>query len=107
MAFSGINRICPFWNFSRFLFDKESTAYKEYRQCVKNIKNEIRGAKETIIKAEDIYEPEMALEECEFKEDHNIKNEYQNKNEYQIKNDYQVRQLKLLSKNYLKTIEKI
>ncbi|XP_063909039.1 arginine-glutamic acid dipeptide repeats protein-like isoform X2 [Zophobas morio] len=52
-----------------FLFHKESAAYQQYQQLVEqfkreiNAKNEANEAKDTHYKPEDIYEPEMAIED--------------------------------------------
>ncbi|CAG9861322.1 unnamed protein product [Phyllotreta striolata] len=52
-----------------FLLDRDSTAYKEYRRFVDNVKIELRCSKEIKQpKAEDIYEPEMALEDNDDRE---------------------------------------
>ena len=58
-----------FLNVYRFLFHKESAAYQQYQQLVEqfkreiNAKNEANEAKDTHYKPEDIYEPEMAIED--------------------------------------------
>lgn len=64
-------------NVYRFLFHKESAAYQQYRQLVgqfkheKELKRQIEEAQEIERKPrlEDIYEPEKALEDNDYKDD--------------------------------------
>ncbi|XP_074038988.1 uncharacterized protein isoform X2 [Leptinotarsa decemlineata] len=64
-----------------YLFHKDSAAYKQYRQLIEQFKreNEMRNmAEERKPKLEEVYEPEMALEDCEnaiASGDSNIKKE--------------------------------
>ncbi|KAJ8917196.1 hypothetical protein NQ315_012688 [Exocentrus adspersus] len=52
-----------------FLFHKESAAYRQYLDLVQQFKREVEEkateSREPIVKSEDIYEPEMALEDSE------------------------------------------
>lgn len=55
------------YNVYRFLFHKESAAYQQYQQLVEQFVREINKSEtenqESHYKPEDIYEPEMAIDE--------------------------------------------
>lgn len=57
-------------NVYRFLFHKESAAYRQYQELIQQFKREVDDkiaaeVKGIVAKPEDIYEPEMALEEMD------------------------------------------
>ncbi|KAJ8984649.1 hypothetical protein NQ317_009877 [Molorchus minor] len=70
-----------------FLFHKESNVYRQYQSLVEQFKKEIEekkfGMKEIKIKPEEMYEPEMALEDNEMSLNSELKQEVQDDLKYE------------------------